>query len=150
MAGTTFGTDQVLLYDVDPWNKLGFGDANFGDNLKTQNIVWWRLASEIGKTQLGIMTHIDARREQYPSVNTLMRMGKILNRIKTVLLSRQRSAADIRLEPGHMTPAPMDWMIHPVPYFSGSVVVNPWLLEYNHLCMYALTNIFQNSDNGGK
>lgn len=147
MAGTTFGTDQVLLYDVDPWNKLGFGVANFGDNLKTQNIVWWRLASEIGKTQLGIMTHIDARREQYPSVNTLMRMGKILNRIKTVLLSRQRSAADIRLEPGHMTPAPMDWMIHPVPYFSGSVVVNPWLLEYNHLCMYALTNIFQNSDN---
>jgi hypothetical protein len=147
MAGTTFGTDQVLLYDVDPWNKLGFGCANFGDNLKTQNIVWWRLASEIGKTQLGIMTHIDARREQYPSVNTLMRMGKILNRIKTVLLSRQRSASDIRLEPGHMTPAPMDWVIHPVPYFSGSVVVNPWLLEYNHLCMYALTNIFQNSDN---
>lgn len=143
----TFGTDQVLLYDVSPWAQLGFGVANFGDNLKTQNIVWWRLASEIGKTQLGIMTHVDARREQYPSVNTLMRMGKILNRIKTVLLSRQRSAADVRLEPGHMTPAPMDWLIHPVPYFSGSIVINPWLLEYNHLCMYALCNIFQNSDN---
>lgn len=147
ITGQTFGTDQVLVYDVAPWNELGFGVANFGDNLKTQNIVWWRLASEIGKTQLGIMTHVDARREQYPSVNTLMRMGKILNRIKTVLLSRQRVAADIRLEPGHMTPAPMDWLIHPVPYFSGSIVVNPWLMEYNHLCMYALTNIFQNSDN---
>ncbi len=143
----TFGTDQVLMYDVDPWNKLGFGCANFGDNLKTQNLVWWRLASEIGKTQLGIMTHVDARREQYPSVNTLIRMGKILNRIKTVLLSRQRSASDIRLEPGHSTPAPLDWMIHPVPYFPGSVVINPWLMEYNHLCMYALTNIYQNSDN---
>jgi len=143
----TFGTDQVLLYDVAPWGQLGFGVANFGNNLKTQNIVWWRLADEIGKTQLGIMTHVDARREQYPSVNTLMRMGKILNRIKTVLLSRQRTAADVRLEPGHMTPAPMDWLIHPVPYFPGSIVLNPWLLEYNHLCMYALTNIFQNSDN---
>lgn len=147
ITGQTFGTDQVLVYDVAPWNQLGFGVANFGDNLKTQNIVWWRLASEIGKTQLGIMTHVDARREQYPSVNTLMRMGKILNRIKTVLLSRQRVASDVRLEPGHMTPAPMDWLIHPVPYFSGSIVVNPWLLEYNHLCMYALTNIFQNGDN---
>jgi hypothetical protein len=143
----TFGTDQVLLYDVAPWNGLGFGVANFGDNLRTQNVVWWRLASEIGKTQLGIMTHVDARREQYPSVNTLIRMGKILNRIKTVLLARQRAASDIRLEPGHMTPAPMDWMIHPVPYFSGSIVVNPWMFEYNHLCMCALTNIFQNSDN---
>lgn len=143
----TFGTDQVLLYDVAPWAQLGFGVANFGDNMKTQNLVWWRLASEIGKTQLGIMTHIDARREQYPSINTLMRIGKILNRIKTVLLSRQRTASDIRLEPGHMTPAPMDWLIHPVPYFSGSIVVNPWLLEYNHLCMYALANIYQNSDN---
>lgn len=147
ITGQTFGTDQVLVYDVAPWNQLGFGVANFGDNLRTQNIVWWRLASEIGKTQLGIMTHVDARREQYPSVNTLMRMGKILNRIKTVLLSRQRVASDVRLEPGHMTPAPMDWLIHPVPYFSGSIVINPWLLEYNHLCMYALTNIFQNSDN---
>lgn len=143
----TFGTDQVLLYDVAPWAQLGFGVANFGDNTKTQNLVWWRLASEIGKTQLGIMTHVDARREQYPSVNTLMRMGKILNRIKTVLLSRQRTAADVRLEPGHMSPAPMDWLIHPVPYFPGSIVVNPWLLEYNHLCMYALTNIYQNGDN---
>ncbi len=146
-TGQTFGTDQVLLYDVSPWNKLGFGVANFGDNLKTQNLVWWRLASEIGKTQLGIMTHVDAKREQYPSVNTLMRLGKILNRIKTVLLSRQRVASDIRLEPIHMTPAPMDWLIHPVPYFSGSIVINPWLLEYNHLCMYALTNIYQNADN---
>ena len=30
----TFGTDQVLLYDVAPWAQLGFGVANFGDNLK--------------------------------------------------------------------------------------------------------------------
>lgn len=143
----TFGTDQVLLYDVQPWSQLGFGVANFGDNLKTQNIVWWGLADEIGKGQLGIMTHVDARREQYPSVNTMIRMGKILNRIKTVLLNRSRSASDIRLEPSHLTPAPLDWMVHPVPFFPGSIVINRWLNEYNMLCMYALTNIYQNSDN---
>lgn len=143
----TFGTDQVLLYDVQPWSQLGFGCPNFGDNLTTQNMPWWRLATEIAKTQLGLMTHVDARREQYLSVNTLQRMGKILNRIKTVLLNRARAANEVRLEPGHSSPTPYTWMIHPTPYFPGSVVVNSYLMEYNALCMVALCNIYQHSDN---
>lgn len=140
-------TDQVLLYDVDPWSRLGFGVPNFGDNLKTQNLPWWRLASEIGRTQLDVMTHIDARREQYLSINTLMRIGKILNRIKTVLLNRSRQANELRLEPGHSTPTPFTWLIFPVPFFPGAIVQNSYLMEYNTLCMIALTNIFQHSDN---
>lgn len=146
-TAATFGTDQVLLYDVEPWSKLGFGVPNFGDNLATQNMPWWRLATEIAKTQLGLMTHVDARREQYLSRNTLERMGKILNRIKTVLLNRARQANELRLEPGHSSPTPYTWMIHPVPYFPGSVVVNSYLMEYNALCMVALCNIYQHSDN---
>lgn len=143
----TFGTDQVLLYDVDPWGKLGFGVPNFGDNMRTQNMPWWRLATEIGKTQLGIMTHIDAKREQYISMNTIQRLAKILNRIKTVLLNRSTPANVLRLEPGHSTPTPFVWLIHPVPYFPGNVVKNSFLMEYNALCMVALTNIYQHSDN---
>lgn len=144
---TNLSTDQVLLYDADPWGKLGFGVPNFGDNLKTQNLPWWRLASEIGRTQLDVMTHVDARREQYISINTLMRIGKILNRIKTVLLNRARAASEIRLEPGHSTPTPYTWNIYPVPFFPGPSVQNSYLMEYNALSMIALTNIFQHSDN---
>jgi hypothetical protein len=103
---STFGTDQVLLYDVAPWAQLGFGVANFGDNLKTQNLVWWRLASEIGKTQLGIMTHLDARREQYPSVNTLMRMGKILNRINPLDMINNRWQYSLSRKPDRINPCP--------------------------------------------
>ena len=143
----TFGTDQVLLYDVDPWGKLGFGVPSFGDNLRTQNLPWWRLATEIAKGQLGVMTHVDAMREQYPSINTIMRIGKILNRIRTVLLNRSRAAAELRLEPGHSSPTPFVWTICPVPYFGGSIVHNSYLMEYNVLCMVALTNIYQHSDN---
>lgn len=144
---TTFGTDQVLLYDVEPWSKLGFGVPNFGDNLKTQNLPWWRLATEIAKTQLGLMTHVDARREQYLSRNTLERMAKILNRIKTVLLNRARQANELRLEPGHSSPTPYTWLCCPCPFFSGNIVQNSYLMEYNGLCMIALTNIYQHSDN---
>ena len=116
VIGRTFGTDQVLLYDVDPWGKLGFGVPSFGDNLRTQNLPWWRLAREIAQTQLGVMCHVDAMREQYPSINTLQRIGKILNRIKTVLLNRARSANELRLEPGHSTPTPYVWVVCPVPF----------------------------------
>jgi hypothetical protein len=145
-TGLTFGTDQVLLYNVEPWNTLGFGVPNFGNNLKTQNLVWFRLADEIGKAQLSIMAHIDARRAQYPSINTIIRMARMLNRIKAVILNRQKQANEIRLEPLHVTPASFDWNIHPVPWAQG-LVANPWLFEYNHLCMYALSNIYQHSDN---
>jgi hypothetical protein len=147
MTENTFGTDQVLLYDVDPWGKLGFAVPSFGNNLRTQNLPWWRLAREIAQTQLGVMTHVDAMREQYVSINTLQRIGKILNRIKTVLLNRSRSANELRLEAGHSTPTPYVWLISPVPYFPGSVVQNSYLMEYNALCMIALCNIYQHSDN---
>ena len=143
----SFASDQVLLYDVEPWSKHGFGVANFGDNTHTQNMPWWRLAGEIGKAQLGIMVHVDASREQYISRNTLERIGKLLNRIHTVLLNRATEANALRLEPQHASPAPLVWPIHPAPFFPGNVVKNSWLLEFNLLCMVALTNIFQHSDN---
>ena len=142
-----FGTDQVLLYNVEPWNRLGFGVANFGNNLFTQNAPLHRLADEIGVVQLYVMTHIDVTRRQYPSRNTIERLGKILNRVFSVLTHRAKDAATMRLEAGHGSPAPQPWNIHPVPYFPGPIVANSWLREYNNLTMIALTNIFQHSDN---
>lgn len=142
-----FGSDRVLLYDVDPWNTLGFGVASFGDNIGTLSVPIAGLVDEIGQQQLFIMTHIDAMRKQPPSRNTVERIGKMCNRVHQVLLGRKKETNDLRVEPGHSTPAPEIWTIHPVPYFNSPVVRNRWLKEYNQLCMIALTNMMQHSDN---
>jgi len=143
----TFGTDQVLAYNVQPWVKLGFGVPNFSENHSTVNKPIWRLADEIGKLQLFIMTHVDAARTRPPSRNTIERLGKMMNRINSVLLGRGRNYNELRLEEGHGAPSPAPWNIHPVPYFQSEIVRNHWLQEYNELTMMALTNIYQHSDN---
>lgn len=142
-----FGTDRVLLYDVAPWNQLGFAVANFGDNIGTTNHSIYRLADEIGKVQLYVMTHIDVWRTQPPSVNTVMRIGKLLNRINQVLSARQIDESTQRLEGEHYTATMLPWNIHPVPYFASSFMQNGWLREYNELVMIMLTNMYQHSDN---
>jgi len=152
-----FGTDRVLLYDVDPWKRLGFGVANFGstsqvnptsiDTIGTLSLPLWNLADEIGKLQLFIMTHVDATRTQPPSRNTVERLGTMLNRVQTVLAARLMKPNENLTEPGHYRPAPKIWQIHPVPFFPGPFVRNHWLQEYNEMVMVALTNFYQHSDN---
>ncbi len=152
-----FGTDAVLLYDVDPWNRLGFGVPNFGvksetggdtiETIGTLNQPLHGLASQIGKLQLYIMTHADAARMQPPTRNTIERLGKLCNRVSAVLSARMVATNELIVEPVHQRPAPKIWTIHPVPYFDGPFVRNPWLKEYNDLVMTALTNFYQHSDN---
>jgi len=142
-----YGSDRVLLYNVEPWRELGFGVANFGDNIGTVSFPLWRLADEIGKVQLYVMTHIDAQRTAPPSINTVKRVAKLLNRIQTVLAGRLKQDADQRLEEGHATATVLPWSIHPAPYFNSMVLRNAWLKEYNSLTMIALTNFYQHSDN---
>jgi len=144
---TTFGTDRPLLYDVEPWASRGFAVPNFGDNIGTLSVPLRNLADEIGKAQLYIMTHEDAMRTQPPSRNTVERLGKLCNRIKSVLASRQKEYNVLRIEEGHASPDLRIWNIHPVPYFESAVLRNHWLSEYNQLCMIALTNFYQHSDN---
>lgn len=142
-----FGTDQVLLYNVEPWSQMGFGVPAFGDNTQTVNTQAHRLADEIGQLQLYIMTHVDVLRDRPPSRNTIERLGKLMNRVKNVLAGRAKEYNELRVEPGHGSPAPRPWNIHPVPYFNGPIVRNSWLQEYNEYCMLALTNLYQHTDN---
>ena len=143
-----FGSDAVMLYDIAPWNKLGFGVAHFGgDNVGTLNRPVANLVDEIGQVQLFIMTHKDAMRKQPPSRNTIERFGKLINRVVSVLAGRMKGYDELRLEPGHASPATKIWNIHPVPYFPGPIVRNRYMQEYNDLIMMALVNIFQHSDN---
>lgn len=142
-----FGTDQVLLYNVEPWSQMGFGVPAFAENYQTVNLQAHRLADEIGQLQLYIMTHVDVTRTRPPSRNTIERLGKLLNRVKNVLAGRAVEYNQLRVEPGHGSPAAKAWSIHPVPYFEGPIVRNGWLQEYNNYCMMALTNIYQHTDN---
>mgnify|MGYP006908235676 CR=1 FL=1 len=142
-----FGTDRVLLYDVEPWKQYGFGVPNFGENIGTLSTPIAKLADEIGKMQLFIMTHQDAMRTQPPSLNTVQRIGKMVNRVNVVLSGRSKADNELRVEAGHSRPATQVWNVHPVPYFPGPTVRNNWLSEYNQLCMVALANIYQHSDN---
>lgn len=147
MGQNGFGSDRPLLYNVTPWAQLGFGVANFGNNYGTLSTPIWNLADFVGKSQLFIMTHIDAQRTQPPSRNTVERLCKLINRVQSVLQSRMKVYSDVRLEEGHATADMKPWLIHPVPFFPGSMVRNHWLSEYNHLVMIALCNIYQHSDN---
>lgn len=142
-----FGTDRALLYTVDPWDKLGFAVPNFGDNVGTLSSAIHNLADFIGKVQLYVMTHVDATREQPPSINTVIRLMKALNRIQSVLAFRQKLDNEVRTEETHASPALKAWNIHPAPYFASGFVRNHWLSEYNDLTVIALTNIYQHSDN---
>jgi len=145
--GYTFVSDRALLYDVEPWNRLGFGVPNFGDNVGTKSVPIWNLADYVAKAQLFIMTHIDAQRMQPPSRNTVERLGKLVNRVNSVLGGRMKEYSDLRLEEQHASAELRIWNIHPAPYFRSAIVRNHWLTEYNELCMVGLTNIYQHSDN---
>jgi len=143
----TFGSDRPLLYDVEPWNRLGFAVPNFGENVGTVSMPIWGLADEIGKAQLFIMSHIDAQRTQPPSLNTVQRIGKVLNRVQSIMVGRMKDYSETRIEEVHATADIRPWQIHPVPFFTSAIVRNRWLSEYNRLVMIAMTNMYQHSDN---
>ena len=147
LAMGIFGSDRVLLYNVNPWNTLGFGAPNFGENVGTKNTPIAGLVDEIGQIQLFTATHEDAMRKQPPSRNTVERIGKMINRVQTVLVNRMKIDNELRLEGVHATATPVNFNIHPVPFFASPIMRNHWLREYNELCMYALTNMMQHSDN---
>lgn len=142
----TLGSDSVLLFNVEPWSRLGFGVPNFADRLYTQNKAWLSIARRINQCQFHVMTHVDARREHYPSINTVLRLCDMLNQAKTAFKQRAVPASQPRLEGGHVSPAAAAWVISPVPYFNN-IVRNQDLKDLNELVMFALANIYQSSDN---
>lgn len=141
-----FGTDRVMLYNVEPWASLGFGVPNFGENVGTLNNAIAGLVDEIGKSQLYIMLSSDAMRWKPPSPNTVQRIAKLVTRVQTVLGGRSTAYNILRTESGHATPAAEIFRIHPVPYFDSDILRNRWLKEYNNLVMVGLANLMQHSD----
>lgn len=142
-------SDRVLLYDVAPWNLAGYGVPNFGSVIMTQNSVARKMVDQLGKQQLAIMVHVDAGRTNYPSINTVKKVGRLVNYALDILAGRARFANEDRLESGHANPSERPWKMHPVPYFDvdGAWVQNSELAEINELLMMCLTNAIQHTDN---
>ncbi len=144
----TTGNNRVLLLNVQPWKDMGFGVPNFSTCVGTQCRPIAHLVDEIGKAQLMVMTSTDAQRWQPPSKNAAFQIAAIYNRVQYVLGTRMKLENQPRLPMGKAGQSPMMFNIHPVPYFPGALVVNPWMSEWNDLIMIALTNMMQHSDNG--
>lgn len=142
-----YGNDKPFLYNVAPWNQMGFAVPNWGAQIGTKNVVIHRLVDEIGKHQLNVMTHEDAMRAQYPSINTVLRLAHIFNRAQTLLSGRQKTSTDLRVEQVHADAGVYPWILHPVPYYRSSFIINPWLTEYNTYTFMILTNMLQYSEN---
>jgi hypothetical protein len=142
-----YGSDNPLLYNVPPWNIMGFAVPNWGPNVGTKNIEIHGLVDEMGRHQLNVMTHEDAMRAAYPSINTVQRLAKIVNRVKTVLQGRKKASTETRIEQTHFNSSVLPWVLHPVPFHRSGFVINPWLKTYNMFAMMAITNCIQYSDN---
>ena len=143
----TTGNNRVLLLKVQPWQDYGFGVPNFSNCVGTQCRPIAHIVDEIGKAQLMVMTSTDAQRWQPPSKNVAFQIAAIYNRVQYVLGTRMKLENQGRLGMGKAGQSPMMFNIHPVPYFNGALVVNPWMSEWNDLIMIALTNMMQHSDN---
>lgn len=139
-----FGTDEPLWYNVGIWGELGYAVPNFGDNPSTLNTTTHYLASVIGRNLQAIMLHPDADLRRPPSINTLLRVDKLILRARSILAGRAVPAGKPDMESVHTSPAETVFIIHPCPYFR---VRNAFLKEWCGLCLNALSEAFQHTDN---
>lgn len=140
----TFGTDEPLWYNVGLWGELGYAVPNFGNDFNTLNTSIAYLVEAMGRNLSGVMHQADVDLRVPPSINTLMRVHKLILRARSILTSRAVPANKLRMEAIHATPSPEDFLIFPVPLFK---VRNRWLKEWCALCLMALSEAMQHTEN---
>lgn len=139
-----FQTDQPLWYNNGVWGELGYAVPNFGNDPNTLNETIHYLTSVIGRNLSAIMHHPDVDLRSPPTINTLTRIHKLITRARTILGSRDVESGEFRMEPVHSSPAQLEFLIYPVPFFK---VRNGWMKQYCGLILAALTEAYQHTDN---
>jgi hypothetical protein len=139
-----FQTDQPLWYNNGVWGELGYAVPNFGNDPNTLNETIHYLTSVIGRNLSAIMHHQDVDLRCPPTINTLTRLHKLITRARTILGSRDVESGEFRMEPVHSSPAQLEFLVYPVPYFR---VRNAWLKQYCGLILACLTEAYQHTDN---
>jgi hypothetical protein len=140
-----FGTDQILWYNQGAWGELGYAVPNFGDNPTTLNAGIQYLTSVMGRN-LSALLHgnpdVDLRSP--PTINTLVRVHKLILRFRQITGNRKVGPGTPMQEAVHSSPAELDHLVYPVPYFK---VRNGWIKEWSGLVLMAISEAIQHTDN---
>ena len=141
-----FGSDEILWYSPPGtvWGELGYACPNFGANPTTLNSTIASIVSMMGGNLFAIMHHSDADSRTPPTINTLIRIHKLVVRARTILSGRALPPAALRMEPTHTTPSPESFLLFPCPYFK---VRNGYLKEWAGLLLNALGECCQHTEN---
>lgn len=143
----TFQSDEILLYDPgnnSVWGQLGYGCPAFGNDPQTLNSSIAYLVATMGRNLSAVMHHRDTDLRVPPSINTLIRIHKLVTRGRTILSSRAVPENKLNFEAVHATPAKEDFLMFPCPIFK---VRNMWLKEYCGLIMNAISEACQHTEN---
>lgn len=145
-VSSPFSTDEVLWYAPPGtiWGDLGYACPNFGINPTSLNSTITTLVANIGANLFSVMAHSDADSRTPPSINTLIRIHKLITRARTIISGRAIAAATPRMEPTHATPSPEAFLLFPCPYFK---VRNMYMKEWAGLIFNALGEAMQHTEN---
>lgn len=139
-----FGTDEILWYRNGAWGDLGYAVPNFGSNPTTLNQTIGELVQVMGRNLSAVMHHSDADSRTPPSINTLIRVHKLVTRARSILASRAVPPGKPRMEPSHSTPSREAFLIFPVPWFK---VRSTYLKSWAGLVLTAIGECCQHTEN---
>ena len=136
--------DAILWYNVGDFAQHGLAVPNYGNDGQSQNTAILDLTAVVARQMQVIMFGPDARSTVPPRITTLAKLHQMCIRMRKILASRAVPANVPQLESQHALPAPEDFRIFPVPFFT---VRNPWLRRYCQLMLIALTDAYQHTEN---
>lgn len=141
-----FGSDEVLWYNPpgSTWGQLGYAVPNCAGKFYSYNNTIVELTGVIGRNLSAIMHHTDASLRKPPSINTLIRVHRLIVRARTLLSARAVPPGKLNFEPTHATPAKEVHLLFPCPFFK---VRNFHLKSWAGYMFNALTEAIQHTEN---
>lgn len=137
-------SDAFLWYNVPGWADHGLAVPNYSVHGQSQNSAIRLLTSMIGRNLQAIMFHQDSRLSKPPSIATCANIAQMCERARTMMAAKAKPSNEGPLQTPHTSPAPVDFLIYPAPFFK---VRNPWLKSWAEMAMYALTDAMQHTEN---
>jgi hypothetical protein len=139
-----FPSEAILWYNVGRWGELGYAVPNFLGRPQSLNATILQLVDLVGRNLFAIMQSPDADQRTPPTINTILRIHRLIVRLRNLLAARVIGPGTPRMEIDHAAPAPQDFLIYPCPYWQ---VRNSWMKGYATLAFYALGTAMGDTEN---